>query len=142
MLSKVLKSVRAFLAAFVTVFVLSYGTDYLLEATGLPIHRLNYATDAVIVLIIVYRNIYNIVGGYLAARLAPSRPVAHALAVGTFGFIGALVATVATRNMGIGPAWYGFTIVALALPTAYAGGKAFVASRRKRAVKGLAASST
>jgi hypothetical protein len=141
MFSRIFKSARAFLAALVAVFVLSYGTDFLPQATGLPILRLNYASWPLIVAIVVYRNVYNVAGGYIAAKLAPSRPVGHALAVGAFGFIGSLAATVATWNMHIGPAWYSLSIVALALPTAYAGGKAFTVFRVSRAVHALAAPS-
>lgn len=135
------RTVRAFLAAVVAVFILSYGTDFLLQATGLPTMRLNDASVPLIVAIIVYRSVYNVIGGYIAARLAPSRPVGHALAVGTFGVIGGLAATIATWNMHIGPAWYPLSIVALALPTAYAGGKGFTVVRASRAVHALAAPS-
>jgi hypothetical protein len=130
MFSKILKSIRAFVAATVAVFVLSFGTDFLLQAMGLPILKLNYASGPLIVAIIVYRNAYNVLGGYIIARLAPARPVGHALAIGTLGLVGALVATIATWNMNVGPAWYSLSIAVLALPSSWAGGKLFVSSRR------------
>jgi hypothetical protein len=129
MSSRIFKSVGACVVAVVCVFVLSHGTDLLLQAAGLPIMHLNYASMPVVVAIIIYRNIFNVVGGYVAARLAPSRPVGHALALGTLGFLGGLAATVATWNMNVGPAWYSLSIVALALPTAWVGAKLFVSSR-------------
>lgn len=128
MASKIFKSIGAFVAALIAVFVLSYGTDFLLQATGLPVLQMNYASASLIVAIIVYRNAYNVLGGYIVARLAPARPVGHSLALGAFGFIGSLAATVATWNMHLGPAWYSLSIVVLALPSAWVGGKLFVSS--------------
>lgn len=128
MMSKIFKSIGAFVAAVVAVFVLSYGTDFLLHATGLPVLQLNYASWPLVAAIIVYRNAYNVLGGYIAARLAPARPVGHAVAVGALGCVGALAATIATWNMHLGPAWYPLSIVALALPSAWAGGRVFASS--------------
>lgn len=132
MFSKTLKSIGACVAAVVCVFFLSSGTDLLLQATGLPILELNYASAPLIVAIIVYRTLYNVVGGYIVARLAPARPVAHALAIGTLGFLGSLAATIATWHMNLGPAWYSISVVALAIPSALAGAKVFEATKGVR----------
>lgn len=129
MISRIFKSIGAYAAAIVCTFALSYGTDFLLQATGLPILRLNYASGPLVIAIIVYRTIYNVVGGYVVARLAPTRPIGHALGLGIFGFVGSLAATIATWNMNLGPAWYSLSVVALAIPSALAGGKLLVASR-------------
>lgn len=131
-----LKSIWAVLAGFIIVFALSYGTDFGLLAAGvLPKGGLPmYGSELLIITIIVYRSIYNVVGGYIMARLAPNHPMAHALTGGMIGFVLSLVGTIATRDMNLGPAWYAWAIVLVALPTAWLGGKLFLLTSRKRVI--------
>ena len=67
----------------------------------------------------------NITGGYIVARLAPDRPVRHALVLGIIGFVLSIAGVVATWNRGpeFGPRWYPLALAAIALPCAWAGGK-------------------
>jgi hypothetical protein len=123
MATKIFRSIRAFAAALFVVFALSHGTDLLLRATGLPVMNLNDASAPLVVAIILYRNAYNVAGGYIAAWLAPAHPVRHAMVLGTLGLLGSLAATIATWNMNLGPAWYSLSIVALSLPSAWAGAR-------------------
>jgi hypothetical protein len=73
-----------------------------------------------------------ILGCYVAARLAPGRPLGHALALGVIGALLSGLGAVATWNAGpeFGPAWYPLTLVAISLPCAWAGGQ-IAASRRR-----------
>ena len=121
----ILKSTGAVLAGFILTFVLSYGTDAVLGALGvIPTGPLPmYGSEPVIFMILVYRTIYNLVGAYLVARLAPSHPMRHALVIGGLGFLGSIAAAIAAPNLG--PAWYAWSIVATALPSAWLGGKLF-----------------
>jgi hypothetical protein len=68
--------------------------------------------------------VYGIVGGYVTARLAPDRPVQHALALGVVGLILSIAGALATWNRGpeFGPKWYPIAIAVLALPSAWVGG--------------------
>ena len=124
-LKNALKSIGAVLAGFIVTFALSYGTDAVLAMIGaipngpLPIH----GAEPVIFMILVYRTIYNVVGAYLVARLAPSYPMRHALAIGVLGFFGSIAAAIAAPNLG--PAWYAWSIVLTALPSAWLGGKLY-----------------
>jgi hypothetical protein len=122
-------SIGACVAAIVCTFALSYGTDFLLQAIGLPIRPLSCTSAPLVVAIIFYRTIYNVIGGYIVARLAPGHPIGHALGIGTLGFLGSLAAAIATWNMNLGPAWYSLSIVALAVPSALVGARLLVASR-------------
>ena len=72
----------------------------------------------------VYRTIYGVAGSYITARLAPYRPMQHALAGGVVGLILSTVGAAVTWNKGpaFGPHWYPVSLVVLALPTAWAGG--------------------
>lgn len=123
----IFQSIGAIIAGFVATFVLSYATDLVLEGMGMlasgPLPM--YGSELLIATILVYRNIYNVVGTYIAARLAPNHPMRHALALGVLGFVLSIIATIATWNMSLGPAWYSVGIVVFALPCAWFGGKLF-----------------
>jgi peptidoglycan/LPS O-acetylase OafA/YrhL len=82
-------------------------------------------TDALFVLATAYRCIYAVVGSYIAARLAPDRPMKHALVLGFIGLALCIVGLVATWNAGpeLGPRWYPIALVVTALPCAWVGGK-------------------
>jgi hypothetical protein len=72
-----------------------------------------------------YRIVYGVFGGYIAARLAPDRPMQHTLALGVVGLVLSAAGAVATWNAGpeFGPRWYPLALVATALPCAWMGGK-------------------
>jgi hypothetical protein len=125
LLKNTLRSIGAILAGFIFVFALSYGTDAILEQLGvIPSGSLPmYGSESAIFLILVYRTIYNVAGSYLVARLAPSRPMRHALIIGALGLAGSLAVAIGAPDLG--PAWYAWSIVALALPCAWLGGKLF-----------------
>ena len=119
------QSIGAFIAGLVVTFVLSYATDAVLGLMGvLPRGTLPMVgAELLIITILVYRNIYNIFGSYVAARLAPNHPMRHALALGVFGFVMLVLVTIATWNMNLSPAWYSLTLTVFALPSAWLGGK-------------------
>src|SRR5712671_4984981 len=74
-----------------------------------------------------YRIVISIAGGWLTARLAPARPMKHALILGVVGVVLGLVGVVATWDQGMGPRWYPIALVVLAIPQCWAGGKIFEA---------------
>src|SRR5262249_20111155 len=82
-------------------------------------------SDPLYLLATIYRTIYAIIGGYIAARLAPSQPILHALVLGSLGLILGIVGVVTTWNTEavIGHEWYPIGLVVLALPPAWLGGK-------------------
>jgi hypothetical protein len=122
---RLLRSIGALFAGFLTVVMLSLGTDVMLHATGVFPPWGQPMSDALFVLATVYRTVYAVAGSYLTARLAPSRPMQHALTGGVIGLILSTVGAVATWNAGaaFGPHWYPLALVATALPCAWAGGK-------------------
>jgi hypothetical protein len=69
--------------------------------------------------------VYSVIGSYLIARLAPDRPMRHALAGGVVGIVLCLVGAIATwnREPSLGPHWYPLALIATALPCAWLGGK-------------------
>jgi multisubunit Na+/H+ antiporter MnhF subunit len=124
-LKNALKSIGAVLAGFMVTFALSYGTDAVMAQVGvIPSGPLPmYGSEPVIFMILVYRTVYNVVGAYLVARLAPSYPMRHALVIGALGFLGSIAVAIAAPEMG--PAWYAWSIVVTAVPSAWLGGKLF-----------------
>jgi hypothetical protein len=88
-------------------------------------------SDALFLLATAYRTVYAIAGSYVTARLAPSRPMQHALLGGAVGLVLATVGAVATWNKGpeFGPHWYPLALVATALPCAWAGGRLYGSER-------------
>jgi len=116
------RSIAVVVVGFVAIVVLSIGTDMLLVMAGIfpPFSEPSRFTNRLLLLATAYRTVYSIVGCYLAARLAPYQPMAHALALGVVGVVVSIVGALVMREQG--PAWYPWTLVLLALPCAWAGG--------------------
>jgi hypothetical protein len=117
------RSIGAVLAGMAAIFVLSIGTDVALHAAGIypPLGQMGQRmSDGLFVLATAYRIVYGIVGSYIAARLAPDRPMQHALALGAIGLVLSTVGAIVMWDAG--PAWYSLAIIAIAMPCAWAGG--------------------
>ena len=136
-----LRRVGAVLAGLLAIFVLSLGTDATLHATGVFPPWGQPMSDGLFLLATAYRIVYGILGCYLAARLAPDRPMAHALALGAVGLALSIAGAATTWNRGpeFGPRWYPLAVIAIAMPCAWAGGKLLEARSRARAKAGGAA---
>jgi hypothetical protein len=128
------RSAGALLAGLLAVVILSIGTDMAFRVAGVFPPPGQSMTDTLFVLATVYRSIYSIAGSYIAARLAPDRPMAHALALGVVGLAVCVSGAAATWNRGaeFGPRWYPLALIALALPCAWVGGKIFGAKSPAR----------
>ena len=122
---RVLRRIGAVLAGFFATFILSVATDLALHATGIFPPWGQPMSNALFGLATAYRTIYTVAAGYITARLAPDRPMAHVWALGIIGLVAALAGTVATWNAGpeFGPKWYPLALVVLALPSVWTGGK-------------------
>lgn len=118
------RSLTALLAGFAATAALSLGTDAVMHATGVFPPWGERMSDALFVWATVYRVVYTVFGGYLAARLAPQKPMAHALVLGAVGVVVSTAGVVATWNMGpqFGPHWYPLLLVATAMPCVWIGG--------------------
>lgn len=127
------RSIGAVFAGFLTVVVLSLGTDQLLHVLEVypPWGQTMYA-PALNLLALSYRIVYTILGGYLTARLAPRAPMGHAWVLGFIGLFFGGVGAIATIPMNLGPAWYPLAIAATALPCAWLGGKWYLKQQSGR----------
>ena len=117
------QSIVAVLAGILVGVALSLGTDELLHLAGVFPPWGQPTGDSPLILATAYRIVYSIIGSYVVARLAPSRPMAHALAAGIVGFVASIAGAVATWNRDLGPHWYPIAVAAIALPCAWAGCK-------------------
>lgn len=119
------RSIGAVLAGFLAVVILSIGTDVAAHATGVFPPWGQPMADALFLLATVYRAVYGVAGSYVAARLAPDRPMMHALVLGVVGLAGSIAGAVTTWNAGpaFGPKWYPLALIAITMPSAWAGGR-------------------
>jgi hypothetical protein len=117
------RSILALLAGFAVAVVLSLVTDIVLHKTGFypPLGQPNSSSQLVVSTI--YRTLFGILSAWVTARLAPYKPLGHALLGGAIGTILALGGAIGTWHMNLGPHWYPIALVVLALPTAWIGGK-------------------
>ena len=132
---RLMRSVVAVIVGAFVGIVLSVGTDLLLRAGGILPAPDQAPSNPVLLLATVYRTVYGILGSYITARLAPFRPMAHAIVLGLMGLAANILGTVTTWNKGpaFGPHWYPITLIVLALPTAWAGAQIRIAQLRKAA---------
>ena len=82
-----------------------------------------------LLLALSYRLVYDGLGSYIAAWLAPSAPMLHAMLLGAIGFVVSIAGAVAMWNFG--PNWYPIALAVSVLPTAWIGG--WLYTRRLRA---------
>lgn len=106
MYMKLLKSIGAVLAGFISVAVLSVATDFVLEALGIfpPPSEQGLFITWMLVLALFYRSVYAIVGGYITAWLAPEHSKGHVMALAILGFAGGVAGVVAGWNLS--DHWY------------------------------------
>lgn len=129
MKKETLKSIGAVIAGFATLVILSIITDIILEKTGV-MKTEPFVENPVwlIVIIILYRTIFNTFGCYLTARLAPGKPMKHAIILGIIGVLLTIAGLIVMWD--IPPRWYPISLIILTLPAAWLGGKIALKSNK------------
>lgn len=119
------RSIGAVLAGIVVGVALTLATDVVLHLTRVFPPMGQPLSDAPLVLATVYRVAFGVLGSYITARLAPNRPMGHALIGGVVGLVASTVGAVVTWNRGpaFGPHWYPIALIVTAIPCAWLGGK-------------------
>lgn len=116
-------SAGALLAGFLVVVVLSIGTDQLFHSLGVyPPWGEPMRETSDNLLALTYRCIYAVLGSYIAARLAPRRPMVHAMMLGAIGFALSVLGAFGAIAVDLGPIWFPVALVLTALPCAWLGG--------------------
>jgi hypothetical protein len=120
-----LRSAGAVIAGIATVAVLSSVGDAICHATGIyPTEGAAAMSGGLYLLATAYRCAFQVLGGYVTARLAPHRPAKHVAVLACIGFVLASLGAAAAWKAGpsLGPLWYPLGLVALSVPTVLAGG--------------------
>jgi hypothetical protein len=118
-------SVWAIVAGVLVIIVVTTLVDILLHVTHVFPPTDQPITDALARLATSYRVVISVGGAWLTARLAPDSPMKHAMLLGYVGVVLGMVGLVATWNLGLGPRWYPISLVVLAIPQCWAGGKIY-----------------
>jgi|SRR6267143_754900 len=127
MSKNILRSICAVLAGMLAGIIPTIVTDIVLHAIGVfpPWGQSMVGFDGPLLLATVYRTVYGVLASYIIARLAPDRPMLHALVGGGVGLAVSILGAVVTWNKGpaFGPHWYPLALVVLAMPQSWAGGR-------------------
>lgn len=118
-----MRSIGAVGVGFLLIGVLSVLGDQVLLAVMPSAFSAEGAVTSTPLLLLVqgYVAVFAIFGCYVTARLAPNRPMAHALALGVLGLVFNVVGTIARWDHA--PAWYHVLALALVMPYAWLGGR-------------------
>ena len=118
------RRIGAVVAGFLVIGILDTTIDVIMHLTGIYPPWFQPMRASLWLLAIGYRTVDGIIGAYVTARIAPDRPVAHALTLGIIGIVLSTAGVVATWSKGpeFGPKWYPLTLVAIALPCSLIGG--------------------
>ena len=126
------KSIWAVVAGVLVIIVVTTLVDIVLHVIGVFPPMDQPISDALALLATSYRIVISVYGAWLTARLAPDRPMKHAMFLGYVGLVLGIVGVVATWNLGLGPRWYPIALAALAIPQCWAGGRIFEMPSGKR----------
>ena len=118
-----LRSIVAIVVGFLLIGALATGTDLIvMKAFPAEFNDAGRTENlSILMLMAAYVAVYAIAGCYLTARLAPNRPMRHALILGALGLAMNIVAT--TSLWGTLPAWYLVMNLLLVMPYAWIGGR-------------------
>ena len=118
------RSTGAVLVGLITILVTHTGTDAILHAAGVYPKAGVTMSAGLFGLALAYRTVFSVLGAYVTARLAPQRPLKHALVLGGIGSVVSLAGVVANLVYPeMGPLWYPLALLTLTLPCCYLGAK-------------------
>jgi hypothetical protein len=120
-----MRSVGAVLSGIIACVLATLVTDMVLHSIRVFPPFGETMSPALFWLATTYRVVYGIAGSYIAARLAPGRPMEHALVPGVLAAIASIVGAAVTWNGGpaFGPHWYPIVLIVTAMPCAWLGGR-------------------
>src|SRR5512146_1808447 len=113
------RSIWAVVAGAVTAIVVTTLIDVALHVARVYPSMDQPIDDSLALLASSYRVVIGIASAWLTARLAPSKPMRHAVILGAIGAAISLAGVIATWNRNLGPHWYPISLVVLALPEAW-----------------------
>ena len=114
------RSIGAVLAGLLTAALLSTATDAALHAAGIFPEGPDMS-NGLYALATTYRVLFQVLGGYITVRLAPTKPMKHVWILAGIGQVLSLLGIMAWSVVG-GPLWYPLALVATAIPSVWLGG--------------------
>ena len=116
------RSILAIVVGFLVIGALAFGADAVVRAAAPGAFDAAGRTDSVplLLLSLAYVGVFATAGCYLTARLAPDRPMRHALILGLLGLILNVVGS--AQMWDSAPAWYHVVAIAMVMPYAWLGG--------------------
>lgn len=114
------RSVLAVAAGFFATAVLSLAADLVFRAVAPQAFGGGARSSGVLLAILAYTGIFGATGGYITARIAIQRPLAHALALGVIALL--VNGAVAVAARGTVPVWYQVATLLIIIPAALLGG--------------------
>ena len=115
------QSIIAVVVGFVLTALLNFGTNAALAMAGVLPTGGPVTDPATLVMICAYVAAFGILGCYVTARLAPSRPLLHALVLGAVALAMSIPVTIMAWNDT--PAWFNVYNLLAVMPYAYVGGR-------------------
>ena len=125
------KSILAVAAGFLVVVVLSTFTDFIMEALSVFPQPSTGETLGwwMLIIALVYRSAYTVLGGYVTAKLAPQNHMKHVKILAVIGTIGGVLGIFAGWNLS--EHWYPIAIAVTAFPLVWWGGKLWMNKHHK-----------
>ena len=120
------QSIWALFSGVLFVIVVSLIVDAVLRAAGILPPLGEPIDDRQSLIATSYRVVIGITAGYITAKLAPSKPMKHALLLGTIGTVLGTLGVIASWGSKLGPAWYPIALAALAIPQSWVGARIFL----------------
>lgn len=118
-----LRTAGALIAGFIAVAALSTAADAVLHAMNYYPNDGTAGSDPELAVALTYRTLFTVLGGFIAAWLAPSHPLRLATILGAIGTLPAILGVVAMWSLG--HHWYAISLAVLAMPSTALGGWLF-----------------
>ena len=135
MRQNIFKSIGVILLGFIVNALLSIITDFLLESIGvLPNPDRGLFQTWAIILVLFYRGIYMIVAGFIVARLAPAKPLLHAIVLGMIGITITIIAVSSSSFADKAPLWFGYLLAGITIPCLWLGVKIQLSWNKERVI--------
>jgi hypothetical protein len=119
------RSVLAILAGVVFTIVVTTIVDVVLHQMGIYPPWNEPMDNGLALLAVSYRIVISIGGAWLTAKLAPGRPMQHALWLGYVGTVLGLIGVAVSWGKGLAPDWYPIALAVLAIPQCWLGGRLY-----------------
>jgi len=121
------RSVLAVFVGFLVGAALSLGTDQVLHVLHVyPPWDQPMRDPALNLLALSYRCVYNVVGFYLIAKLAPRNPMRHIWIGAAVGCVLSSGGVIAAMKVDLGPLWYPILLALSTLPCAWVAGSLYL----------------